>query len=470
MSTPAHASAKMARVSRADLPLIRRAARGRAVCCMGTILGPRGYTDRRMPKARPREVAIEIVRTLRDGGHVAYFAGGCVRDELLARAPKDYDVATEAPPERVASLFRRTREVGRAFGVMLVSISDVTVEVSTFRREHGYSDKRRPDAVTYCDAESDAHRRDFTINALFIDPLDVSDGPGGKVIDFAGGLADLRAGVVRAVGDPERRLAEDHLRALRAVRFAARLAFRIEDATAGAIRRHARELEGVSRERIGDELRLMISDPRRAEALRLIETMELDAPALSEPARDPGARGDLPSVALLPERHVRFGLGLAAWAIDRHGRGRSGEEVAREASGIADRWRRALCLSNEETDELRSTLTGVGVLESQWPGLTKARRKRAAASGWFAGAKGLARARRPEVCSRIEAEVEALGAEPGGLAPPPFVTGDDLIAAGLTPGPRFGKWLEDAYDAQLEGRISGRGEALALVKSWAEAK
>lgn len=420
-----------------------------------------------MPRTRAREVAIEIVRTLRDGGHVAYFAGGCVRDELLGLAPKDYDVATDAPPERVAGLFRRTREVGKAFGVMLVSISDVTVEVSTFRREHGYSDKRRPDTVSFCDAESDSHRRDFTINALFIDPLDLSEGAGGRVIDFAGGLADLRAGVLRAVGDPERRLAEDHLRALRAVRFAARLGFRIDDATADAIRRHARELEGVSRERIGDELRLMIADPRRAAALAMIESMGLDEPALGEPARNEAERGALPGVSALSGRGVRFGLGLAAWAADRHGRGRPGAELARAASEIADRWRRSLCLSNDETDELRSTLTGVGVLESQWGALSKARRKRAAASDWFPGAMGLSRARHPEICAGIEKEVGTLAGEPGGLAPAPLVTGDDLIAAGLTPGPRFGKWLEDAYDAQLEGRIVRQEEALNLVRGWA---
>lgn len=454
-------------ISSVSLPLMRIFRRGPAGGCMGTILALRGYTGSRMPKAPPREVAIEIVRTLRDAGHVAYFAGGCVRDELLGFAPKDYDVATDAPPERVAALFRRTREVGKSFGVMLVSISNVTAEVSTFRREHGYSDKRRPDAVSFCDAESDSHRRDFTINALFIDPLDHSEGPGGKVIDFAGGLADLRAKVVRAVGDADRRLAEDHLRALRAVRFAARLGFRIDEATADAILRHARELEGVSRERIGDELRLMIADPRRAQALRLIETLGLDAPALAEPARAESERGVLPVVEQLPQRGVRFGLGLAAWATDRSGRGATADDIGARASEIADRWRRSLCLSNDETDELRATLGGVRVLESTWSGLAKARRKRAAASAWYAGALALVKGRVPAAAAAVERDVASLAGEPGGLAPEPLVTGDDLIEAGLAPGPQFGRWLEDAYDAQLEGRLSDRAEALALVAFWA---
>src|SRR5690606_2867641 len=182
----------------------------------------------------------DIASTLRSHGHIAYFAGGCVRDALLGHPPTDYDIATDATPDRVQSLFDRTAAVGAHFGVVLVKRRGVTVEVATFRSEGPYSDQRRPDSVTFSDPESDAQRRDFTINALFLDPLAGGhQSDGGQVIDFVGGQRDLQQKVVRAVGDPDQRLAEDHLRALRAVRFAARLGFRLDEPTAEAIRRHA---------------------------------------------------------------------------------------------------------------------------------------------------------------------------------------------------------------------------------------
>ncbi|MEO1128103.1 MAG: CCA tRNA nucleotidyltransferase [Planctomycetota bacterium] len=277
-----------------------------------------------------REAATEIVRRLTEAGHVAYFAGGCVRDELLGRAPEDYDVATDAPPERISALFRRTREVGRAFGVVLVRKNQIWVEVATFRVEHGYSDGRRPDAVTFCNAEQDALRRDFTINALFIDPLDTGDRPGGRVIDHVQGLADLDARMVRAVGDPEARLAEDNLRALRAVRFASRLRFALDVGTAEAVRRHATELAGVSRERIGDELRRMFGHAQRADAASYMHALGLDGPTLDEPAMGdvpleameasapmrPSPSRSLPGPSIEPRRRVT----LATRTRWRHGR------------------------------------------------------------------------------------------------------------------------------------------------------
>ena len=215
-----------------------------------------------------RGTAASIVRRLREAGHVAYFAGGCVRDELLGLDPVDYDVATDARPDAIQAMFRKTAAVGASFGVVLVKEAGGVVEVATFRSDGPYSDSRRPDRVEFADAAHDAQRRDFTINALFLDPLAAEDSASihGHVIDHVGGMADLRARVIRAVGDPERRLAEDHLRALRAVRFAARFGFAIEQGTASAIREHASDLEGVSRERVGDELRRMFLAETRAEA------------------------------------------------------------------------------------------------------------------------------------------------------------------------------------------------------------
>src|SRR5690348_11567666 len=170
-----------------------------------------------------REDAVQIVQALRAAGHAAYFAGGCVRDLLLGMEPKDYDVATDAPPQKVRSLFRNTQAVGQAFGVILVRLGRSVVEVATFRSDGAYVDGRRPSEVRFTTAEEDARRRDFTINGLFLDPLGAGTEPGveGRVIDYVGGREDLRAKVIRAIGDPDARFEEDHLRLLRAVRFAA---------------------------------------------------------------------------------------------------------------------------------------------------------------------------------------------------------------------------------------------------------
>lgn len=419
--------------------------------------------------AKARQAAVEIVRELRGAGHVAYLAGGCVRDELLGLVPNDYDVATDATPERVSAVFRGVREVGKAFGVCLVRMRGVTVEVTTFRRESGYSDKRRPDSVEFCDAETDARRRDFTINALYIDPLDEGERAGGRVIDFVEGQADLERGVIRAVGDADRRLAEDDLRALRAVRFAARFGFTIEDATAAAIRRHARELRGVSRERIGEELRMMFerAAAHRAAAARLMQELGLDGPALEDELL-PGATVHV--TTSLPEP-CSFALGLAGWAVDRTA-GESVDVPARlgavraRREELVRRWRRALCLSNDERDELSGTLELLSALvltDGGFGGWRVARQKRAAAGRWFAGAMGLLSALDRERAGAIRARVDELARTWGGIAPPPIVTGDDLVAAGHSPGPGFARWLEEAYDAQLEGAVRDRDAAMELI-------
>lgn len=400
---------------------------------------------------------MSIVRGLRGAGHVAYLAGGCVRDELLGRPPKDYDVATDATPERIASLFKRTRGVGKAFGVMHVQLQGVTVEVATFRKEHGYSDGRRPDAVTFTGAEEDAHRRDFTLNALFIDPLAPPQTVHGvriegRVIDFVNGLSDMDRRIIRAVGDPEARLAEDNLRALRAVRFGARLGFALDEATARAIRKHAAELAGVSRERIGDEVRLMLRDASRAAAIATIESLGLDALVLAEPPRGAGPLRVLGSLAAESEVPVA----LAAWAIDR-------ATPALPEKEAVSRLRRALCLSNEESDELRDLLAGVGTLVRDWPSMGVARRKRAAGAKWFGDALRLVQGVDRAAAESVRASVDVLAQTPGGIGPRPLVTGDDLVAAGIAPGKGFGGWLDAVYDAQLEGRIATREEALAMA-------
>lgn len=427
--------------------------------------GDRHYTLAVPPARRPwtseqaRTAAVGIVRALRDAGHEAYLAGGCVRDELLGLEPTDYDVATDARPERIGTLFRRTNEVGASFGVVLVKDRNVAVEVATFRADGPYSDRRRPDSVAFADATADAHRRDFTINALFLDPFADAPTPGvrGRVIDLVGGVADLERKVIRAVGDPEQRLAEDHLRALRAVRFAARLGFEIEAGTARAIREHAAELGGVSRERIGDEVRSMMDRPSRATAVRLLQSLALDAPVLTAPRHDAE-----PTVLARLGPEAGLAACLGAWAIDRG-------EIASEAQlpALLRSRRKALCLSNEERDELRDVLGGAIGLPGRWGGLGIAARKRLAAARHFAQTLALLAAYRPEVGAEVARCVQELTATPSGLAPEPIVNGDDLVAAGMTPGPGFATLLSAVYDAQLEDRIRTREEALALARELA---
>src|SRR3989338_874960 len=212
-----------------------------------------------------RRLALGIVRALREAGREAYFVGGCVRDLLLGKKPKDFDVATNAPPQAVAKLFPRTVPVGAQFGVILVLQEGVPFEVATFRADEGYVDGRRPTGVRFTDAKEDALRRDFTVNGLFYDPVS------REVLDWVGGRKDLKRKLIRAIGAPLARLKEDKLRLLRAVRFAAALGLRIEPNTLAAVRRLAPEITAVSQERVRDELVKMFTGPRPGTALRLLD-------------------------------------------------------------------------------------------------------------------------------------------------------------------------------------------------------
>ncbi|MBZ0170895.1 MAG: CCA tRNA nucleotidyltransferase [Phycisphaerales bacterium] len=398
---------------------------------------------------RARRHAVEIVRTLRDHGHTAYLAGGCVRDELLGLTPTDYDVATDAEPGVITALFARTSEVGAAFGVVLVHHGPGRVtEVATFRKDFEYGDKRRPDRVEFTDAEHDAQRRDFTINALFLDPLESDESK--QVIDHVGGVEDLSHRVVRAVGDPNARLNEDHLRALRAVRFACRLGFELDPATAAAIRMHAADLTGVSRERIGDEMRKMLIHPSRVAAAGWLQALGLDAPTLDEPT------SKLPPVVLagLPEA-ASFPLALAAWAIDRHGEG---------AACSVPRWRAAMCLSNDERDAVERILAMLDELRGPWFVAPVAGQKRAAAAAGFAEAQVLLGIIEPMTANRVSARIDELRGVGMGLWPEPFLDGEVLIELGMDPGPSFARILNGVYDAQLDGRVMDRAAAERLAR------
>jgi len=209
------------------------------------------------------QAMIEVVRRLRAAGCQSLLAGGCVRDMMLGKRPHDYDVATDATPEHVMRIFPQTRAVGAQFGVVIVRIGGHSIEVATFRSDLEYQDGRRPERVVFTDARHDAERRDFTINGMFYDPLK------REVIDYVGGQKDLEAKVIRAIGNAEERFAEDHLRMLRAIRFACRLGFRIEAKTRRAIEMHASKLKRISAERIAGEAERILTDPNRAEGMRL---------------------------------------------------------------------------------------------------------------------------------------------------------------------------------------------------------
>ena len=225
-----------------------------------------------------RARALEIIRRLKASGHEAYFVGGCVRDQLLGREPQDYDIATSARPEQVESLFPRTIPVGRKFGVVLVVEQGKQFQVAAFRAESEYRDGRHPDRVTFCDAMADARRRDFTINGLFFDPID------NRLRDWVGGELDLRSRIIRTIGNPHERFAEDHLRLLRAVRFAAQLGFVIEAQTLSALRQNARSIADVSAERVRDELLKLFRPPQAARGLHLLRESGLLSEILPEVA------------------------------------------------------------------------------------------------------------------------------------------------------------------------------------------
>jgi poly(A) polymerase len=405
-----------------------------------------------------------------------------VRDTLLGLEPQDYDVATAARPEAVRALFRGSRYVGEAVGVVLVRWGGRGVEVATFRTEWGYEDGRRPTRVEFTDAEHDARRRDFTVNGLFEDPLLPDTDPRRRVIDYVGGREDLERRVLRAIGEPEERFAEDYLRMLRAVRFTARLGFTLDPATADAIRRHAGSLGRISRERIGLEVAAMLSPPRRAKqraaAAALAQELGLDAPALGEGHADT----PLPTLEGLADR-ASYPAALAAWILDRQMQRRPAETpqrlgelatalerfIAEDLDGVLKRWRAALALSNENRDALQAAITLLPRL-LRWAELGIAPRKRALASPAWPEAFDLLRglAHEPGVAEwveRIERDAGPLRSE--GVAPPPWITGEDLIALGRNPGPDFRRWLKQAYDAQLDGTLRSREEALEWLRSQA---
>jgi poly(A) polymerase len=435
------------------------------------------------PQAR-REFAVEVVRRLRDAGFAALWAGGCVRDLLLGETPADYDVATAARPEEVMAILPyHAITVGVAFGVVRVlhpRRPGVEVEVATFRSDNAYVDGRRPESVVFSSPEQDAARRDFTINGMFMDPFT------DQVIDYVGGRADLENRVLRAIGDPAERLREDKLRALRAVRLAARFALEIEPATLAALSSMAGEVVTVSAERIAQELRRMLAHKSRAQSMKMaLDTGIVAAilPPLAElegaAAREPGqADSDLWDhtmrvLELLPPG-ASFTLAFAALLHDAGkpssktlGEGRPTFPLhERSGARIADQLCRALKLSNAERERITWLVENHRCLEEATK-LRPSKLKKILSEPGIEELLELHRAIALEATGSAE-QVDYcrhyLEAQPDGpINPPPLVTGDDLVRHGLEPGPSFAILLDALRDAQLEGLLKSPSEALEWV-------
>jgi len=492
-----------------------------------------------LPATEKFEAAIHILRTLRAAGHEAYLAGGCVRDLLLGREPADFDVATSATPDVVLGMFPRTFAVGAHFGVVLVAIGGepagagesgpgeaqfATTEVATFRSDGVYSDGRHPDVVRYtASAAEDVQRRDFTINALLLDPLRMGSVFEGKdfekqvlrfalphrrawvdgdpesrssqddtvlraaVVDYVGGLADLDAGVVRAIGRPEQRFEEDHLRLLRGVRFAARFGFAIEPGTFAAMRKLAGRIHGVSCERVRDELTKMLTEGRARRAFELLDETGLLAEVLPEVAKMKGVEqppqfhpeGDVWTHTLMLLERLEAGCPMTlAWGALLHDVGKpptfrvapdrirfDGHVEVGVAMGaeICRRFR----FSNDETRQILALIEN-HMKFADAPRMKESTLKRFLRLDRFdehlalhrldcLAAHGIL-----DTWEFVREKHESMPSE--AVRPAPLVTGRELIAEGYAPGRRFKEMLHAVEDAQLEGSISTAEEALALVR------
>lgn len=429
-----------------------------------------------------RNSAIAIVEKLQKAGYQAVFAGGCVRDALLGLEPADYDIATSATPDEVEALFDKTIPIGRAFGILLVPDGDHYFEVATFRHDESYLDGRRPTAVRFVDMESDARRRDFTINAMFEDPIT------GVIHDFVGGQEDLKTGIVRAVGNASERFAEDRLRLLRAVRFSARFNFPIEFGTLTAMLPVAASITQVSAERIGEELVRMLTEGAARRAFELLDVTGLLAQVMPEIAVMKGCEqppefhpeGDVFEHTLLCLEHLQAGctetlaLGVLLHDVAKpfcaattaegkktfYGHTKEG---ARMAEQICRRLRRSNATTERVSFLVDQHLRHCSAAQMRRANLTRFLRQD--------GIDELLELARIDALSangdlgHYEFCTNALSQLPSDvLRPPPLVSGEDLKKLGMTPGPMFRTILAAVEDAQLDGALADRDAALAFVR------
>ena len=429
------------------------------------------------------KAARKIAERLRDRGHIAYFAGGCVRDMVRGLTPKDYDIATDARPENVQALFSRTYAVGAHFGVIIVLEDGFEFEVATFRSDEAYIDGRHPSAVQFSSPEEDARRRDFTINGMFLDPAS------NKVIDLVGGQADIGAKLVRAIGEPGQRLAEDRLRMLRAVRFATALDYQIDERTWDALVASASSINQISGERIRDEVVRIFLSSNRVRGWDLLDASGLMSAILPELQAMKGVlqpeqfhpEGDVfvhtrLMLSLLPET-VSVPLVFAVLfhdvakpvtaRVDETGRIRFNEHD-RIGAEMTEAIMRRLRFSGAE---IQATVEMVRqhMVFKDTPKMRIAKLKRFMARPTFDEELELHRVdcqsshRMLDNYEFLLRKRDEFANEP--IIPPPLVRGDDLIAFGLKPGPKFGEILEAIETRQLEGKLRTRDEALNWVKS-----
>jgi poly(A) polymerase len=432
-----------------------------------------------------RKLANSICDTLRRNGHQALLVGGCVRDLLLGREPADYDVTTDATPERVMDLFPESIAVGAQFGVVLVPRDGMKVEVATFRSDVGYSDGRHPDRVVYSKtAQEDVQRRDFTINGLLMRH------DTGEVLDFVEGQADLRAGVIRAIGDADRRFTEDKLRMMRAVHFAARFGFEIEHKTFAAIRRHAGAVVDVSAERIREELTKLLTEGAARTGFELLEKSWLLSIVLPEIAAMKGVQqppqyhpeGDVWIHTLLMIEGLPAGTSpTLAWGVLLHDVGKP--PTFRPASQTGDRIRfdhhvdagvrmaEAICrryrFSNEETEQIVALIANhmrFGAVDQ----MRKSTLKRFVRLPRFEEHMELHRLdclsshRNLDSYGMVQRFLEETPEEE--VRPQRVLTGTDLSEMGYIPGPLFSEILRAVEDAQLEGLVGSKAEAQEFVQ------
>ena len=431
-----------------------------------------------------KEEAMKVVSKLQQSGYLAYFAGGCVRDLLRDEIPTDYDIATNALPEQVAALFSKTRSIGAHFGVIIVISGEFVFEVATFRNDGSYGDGRRPETVEFTSPEEDVLRRDFTINGIFYDPVE------DRTIDYVNGQDDISSGTVRAIGNPESRFKEDHLRLLRAVRFAARFNYKIEESTWAAICGNAKEIKNISEERIRDELSKILLDPERVRGFDLLmesglmeaiipEIIDLkgcEQPPQFHPEGDVFVHTRLmltllkedPSLSLVLSvllhdigKPATFSYDEEADRIRFNGHDKIGSDMA---STILRRLKYPNKIIEEVTEMVVNHMTFKDVQK-----MREAKLKRFMARPTFEDETELHR-------------VDCLGSW-GGLdnydflnqkrtefdnepiIPPPLLTGKDLIEIGWNPGPELGEILTKVQDLQLEESLSTKEEALDWVNS-----
>ena len=393
-----------------------------------------------------KQAAIQIVKRLRDTGFQALMAGGCVRDMLLKRRPSDYDVATDAKPSDVMRIFRRTLKVGAKFGVVVVLIDKIQIEVATFRTESDYTDGRHPSKVHFATAAEDAARRDFTINAMFYDPI------AKKVIDYYGGQADLKKKNIGTVGEPAERFREDYLRMLRAVRFSTQLGFSIEPRTQAAIQEGAKNIAKISGERIAAELEGILVSPNRAKGMQLLIETGL-AGFIFSGCSCPGAAFVVHLLSYLP-KNISFALGLAAMFAGFE------TDFALEKCEV-------LKLSRNQSKHIEFLLDNRGKLLRD---LTLADLKLILSEPYFEDLfdlqKAIQKASEQSIGPLVKLRKRIRQLRGVELRPKPILNGHDLMALGAVPGPALGQLAQEMYIVQLEGKLQSAEQAKHWVTKW----